>query len=365
MPTTLTVRSRELNELDIGEFLRALRSAGDVRLTLDVPLRLDAVGMAMVVATASRGRGKLTVDFASRSPSSSVMASVHESLLAPLIWGSSAPGPRELSRRAMLAEEPIVIDPANRTFCAHTARLALSGRLAFQADLERLCRASRIVVPGSVYGAISTIAFETASNAEEYGAFEADDSAPPTALRYLAARVHEGTPVAVSASASRYVDAYVSAGHSKPGRWLELLIVDAGVGMAYPSFHVMAVERGWPNHNVFSEPLGEEQARLNVILNSRESTKGRWGRIINSETSKGEGTRFVMLRLSAVRGYAALHTGRSKAEWWYARPERTPRDVASLPPYNVLDESQPFFGGTIWHVLVPLDTQLRLDLGPT
>ena len=362
MSSSLTLSSSDLSTTPLDRLLNLVRGAASVTLHLDQPLHLDAVRVAMIVATISQGNRSLSITFPGGHPQASVIASLHHSLLSPVIWGADPPSPYSMTTKSILPSSRIVTDPATKTICVHTSRLPLNSRESFQAAFERLCRAASILVPGSVYGAVATIAFETTSNAEEYGAFALAEAESPVALRYLIARLHDKPPLALSSSAALYLESYLKSGHSPSTRWLELLVVDAGVGISYPSYYVFASNKNWPKTDVFEEPFDVERARMQLVLNTGESTKGRWGRIVNAETARGEGTLFIRIRLSAVRGYLALHSGRGRAEWWHAQVRREPSDIAAFPPYEVTEDMSSPFRGTVWHVLVPLDAQLTLPL---
>lgn len=362
MAAPLELRASALAGFPIDQLLGKVERAGDVTLRMDGRIDLDAVSVAMLIVALSKRERSVSVAFTARGRQASAIASLRESLLAPVLWGSEEPASLTASSGQLLGGDGAIADHEARTFIAPTGAFPLAARSAFQASLEKLCRRAGVLVPPTAYGAVSTVAFETASNAEEYGAFADIDGSTPSALRYLIGRLHTDVPRAVPPSVSAYLQDFEAAGHSLSTRWFELMVVDAGIGITYPSYYLLASGNGWPTKSVYEMPGADERARLNLILNTRESTKGQWGRIVNQETARGEGTRAVMIRLSSVRGYVAAYSGRSRAEWWYSRTTRSHIDVAGFPPYEVLENIPTPFVGTIWHVLVPLDAQLTLNL---
>jgi hypothetical protein len=130
--------------------------------------------------------------------------------------------------------------------------------------------------------------------------------------------------------------------------------------MPYPSYYVSSVGQNRVNHDVYKADISEERKQLKFVLEEYESTKGRFGRRLNMQTVAGEGTKIVRQQIAGVRGFAGVRTGRCAATWWHASRTLTPREFRMLPKFEVLPITRALFSGTVWQILIPLDTQFSL-----
>jgi hypothetical protein len=337
------------------------KTSGDCRFVLDGAIVADVFKMALFLGAISRRQGLLQLRIPKRTPQT-VLVNLMSTILGQIAWSEGRPSDRDIETENLISTAAAATDAERGVFVTAPSLLASHSRIAFQADLARLLRASGMVVPETAHGAIATIAFEACSNAEEYGAMDETGSIP-VASRFFAGKLHNSLrPGDLHESAHYFLEKYVASGHASASRCLELVIADAGVGMSFPSYRVSARSLGRANSDVYQAEIAEEQLKLDMLLNSDESTKGQWGRLLNHETARGEGTKFMKFRLAAVRGYAAVRTGRCLAEWSYFRPELKAIDRAAFPPYYVHSRMKTLYRGTVWHILIPLDTQLALQI---
>jgi hypothetical protein len=156
----------------------------------------------------------------------------------------------------------------------------------------------------------------------------------------------------------------VESGFAPDTPWLELIVVDSGMGMGYPAHQIWARQSGSQVEDLYSTPAFEEQRRLFLVLNEPISTKGKWGKAINLQTSTGEGTIFIRDRLGGVGGYAAVRAGRSLAHWYTATRtfDHLHRRASRREPYTVVQQEYSPFFGTAWQILIPLETQFGLNI---
>jgi hypothetical protein len=229
---------------------------------------------------------------------------------------------------------------------------------AFQSDLVPFLQKAGIVLPRAFLAALTTIGFEAQSNAEEYG-FRSYRYNEDAAFRIIAGIQHEVSKD-VAPLAAEYFGEYFRAGHSPKTRWLELLVVDGGVGLAYPRYKKLAEESQWPEGDVYLTDYATERTMLNLVLNKGESTKGLWGRIINRHTVMGQGIKMIRFRLATARACALVRSGRAFASWYHPKQQLQSVDFANLPEYESSELEGELYYGTAWQVLLPLDPQLDL-----
>jgi hypothetical protein len=357
----LVLDSDGLSEFNADRFFASLIDAESVVLRISRPIGIDAATMAMAMASIWREGRPIEVDFGRKPPSARTIASLNRAFLAPLLWGEAPPLSGVFRRDDIMNHGVPVFDTMNRLLLTFPSRFHFTNRPTFQATLAASLSRSEIQVPETVIAAVSTILFEIASNVEEYGAYQTELGGP-TAFRFMAAQVHDALGEAIAPTARQYLDEYYAAGHARVPGWLQIVVADAGPGLAYPSYLAFARATSRANTDIHSADSAEEIQRFHLVLNSSESTKGTWGRVLNRETRRGEGTKFIRFRLAAVRGYASCRSGRSHAEWWYARPAIGPDDFKGLRGYDVHEAGTVPFRGTTWHLLVPLNPQLALEV---
>jgi hypothetical protein len=321
---------------------------------------LDGLRAALIAGAISQRERDVEIVIQSSRATETAIRSLYACGLGQLFWKHGVPSSSAIRPFQVRAPVEALASKELRILSVEPSQLVALSRQEFQAAVVRLLASADITVPGRVQGAIGTICFETASNAEEHGAADVY-GAYTDKLRYLFARVHSDFGKSLAPEASQYLDAFHSA--QPPSRdWLEIVVCDAGMGISYPSYHIWAKDTGRPGLDVYSVDAVEERLRLGMILNSTESTKGRWGRVLNRETERGDGTRFIKFRLAACSGYAAVRSGRSMAEWFFAKPERKPVDVREQGAYSVHNVEYSLYRGTVWYILTPLTPQLALSL---
>lgn len=360
-PRMLNLSLPEIAAAPIAELLRGLQTESQVRLHVHKPAWLDALRAAQFAIALSRPDIEIELDVESGSKGEKAFDSFSHSGLAAL-FANAAPGAKIHMRGTELrASAEATIDAARRLLVVQPSTLAAYRRIPFQQALLSLFTDAGIEPHKTVKHALATICFEATTNAEEHGVTD-EEGAPKDQLRYLFARINDGHGERLAPEAAEYLSSF----HSQQPRsrgWLELVVADSGLGICYPSYYLSARDTNRSNCNVYQADIAEEHVRLARILNTNaESTKGRWGRVFNRETEKGDGTKFIKFRLSAFSGYAAIRTGRSMAEWYFAKPERTPQDVEDFGPYSVHDREYPLLKGSIWYFLAPLTPQLALPL---
>lgn len=358
---SLDIRLSDLDAAKASQVLEAISEVELVRLRLDTEPRVDSQSLLSLMMAICRHDRQLSVSMPAGPRASAIAAGLYRTFAGYLLWNGKDPHEFETSSADLFNRMRSTILRHGEGFVVQPKDLSLHSRMGFQADLERLFRSAGIEVSPTIYGAVATIAFEAILNAEEHGSFDLLGHRI-NAPRFLGAQLHRGFGRSVAPSAWRYLESYVAAGHAEQSGWLELVIADGGVGIPYPSFHVFATQKEWSETDIFRTPLSQERERLERLLNLPESSKGEWGQVVNLETARGDGTRFIKVRLAAVRGYASIRTGRFLAEWWYSKTKVRADDFASLPAYEVYSEAMPLLRGTIWRVLVPLQTQLTLEL---
>ncbi len=356
-----SLTSSQFSALSYDDIVRLGSSGGEVALHVSDPLPHDPMRVGLLLACMSRHDGTLTVTFQHTPVTSPIALSLKRSMLGPLLWGSNSPKAITIPTANLARADLAVTDPESRLVCVHSSKLDPTNPDDFQADLVDYLRASRLPLGGFILGALTTVAFEASSNAEEYSPFYTpSDSAD--VFRFVALQRHESPTRLLAPLAQDYFASYHAAGHADTAGWLELTVVDAGMGIAYPSYYLLPEQLRGPNRDVYQANPVEESTRLQLVLDEITSTKGAWGRVLNRHTAVGQGTRYIKFRLAAVRGFASVRTGRFSAQWSYPRVEISSRDVAQLPMYTVSSQATSLFVGTAWQVLIPLNTQLALGV---
>jgi hypothetical protein len=344
MSHPLRIDSDDLQLASLSQLADAIGSSSGVVVKFGAgPTKPDLLRLTQVMLLAEASRTSLSfVGWESSKTPESTLAAWYEEALA----GHSADSPETAA------------SPSTKSFVSATSRFPLSNRIAFQGYLTRQLAKVGIAVPSSVYGALSTIAFEAAMNAEEHGSVPID-GALRNPRRVLAACLRAKPRDVLPSASSEYIEEYRAHGHSDPQFWLELVVADTGVGIAYPSYRSIATRAGRTDQDLYRATFAEERMRTQILLNSKLSTKGEWGRTINRETASGDGKNLIRLQLSAVRGFVSVTAGRTQSVCWYAKATRTPTDLGELR-YEVLDVEQPLLRGTIWHLILPVDQQFSL-----
>jgi hypothetical protein len=352
--------SEDISGLSAEHLIEAADQADDVVLTFDSPVRAECLKIALLVATLSRRERIVRVEFGRNGANENLLQSLRQTLLGPLIWRNERPGPVRVLSTTLGRSDMRFADRASHVLCLSSGALDSHTREAFQADLALWLREAGILISDGIFGRVAAIAFEANSNAEEHGAVRIDDPTRPVS-RFLAAVIHRRLPSELSPTIATYTRQYYASGHSADTGWLEILVVDAGMGMAYPSHYQFALETGRISTNVYEADPAEEQQRLGRVLEDYVTTKGAWGRVLNNQTTAGEGTKLIKVRLGTLRGYASVRTGRCIAHWYNSDLHFGAAERAQLSPYTVEREALHLFHGTAWQILVPLNPQFTLS----
>lgn len=354
----LILSGAEYSALEYDDLLLAIQSADGLHLRIDSEIAPDCLRTLLTLATLSAERKSLRIDLTAVRRAA-VLASLHKALLAPLAWTTRAPKSGDINLGAVTPALDLASEE-HRYFVAHTSHLRATKPDAFQADLVAHLRRARIILPKTFLASLTTIGFEAHSNAEEYG-YRSFNSADEVSFRVIAGVVHEARQ-GIAPLAAKYFDDYVAAGHSATTRWLELLVVDAGVGLVYPRFTVLASGAQWPNQDVYAGDHATELYLLDMILNKGATTKGSWGRVVNRHTAPGQGMWQIKYRLATSRSCAIVRAGRSVAYWYQPRLTLKSLEIAELPGYEASRDLKTLFRGTAWQILLPLDPQFELGL---
>jgi len=354
----IVITATDLSSLDSDQLLSRVGRSSHVDIRLDEPVRDDAFKFAVLVSALAHDSRRLTVATPPRR--SRAYTSVQSSLLGTLLWGMADPEPLDLQTDQLTLTGSRASE-ASRRFCAHSSQLSSNTREEFRDDLAVGLRGAGIRVSTQQLGEIAALAFEANSNAEEHGA-QRLESPEASVLRFIVVTAYDAFGEHVAPSATHYFDAYTRAGHSREKGWLELIVADSGMGMAFPSYYRLAAKSRWDAANIYDENADVERLRLQLVLEDAVSTKGEWGRVLNRQTAVGEGTRWIKFLLGSLRGYASVRTGRSVATWFYPFASFEGRRRAQPDSYMLGNDELPMYGGTAWHILIPLNTQLALPI---
>lgn len=243
-----------------------------------------------------------------------------------------------------------------------TAALRLSSFERFDVSLRGELQRCGILVPDYTWGAIATVLYEAATNAEEHGSRILDDQQESRIRLVGISWLREPPSTLDRPDLMGYQDKFVQHYDLPVAGWLHASVVDSGMGIPFPSHRFFAQRQGWSEEswNVYSAPHAVEFERLRRVLNTYESSKGGdWSRSINTVTPPGYGTRLIQHRLGFARGFASVRTGRGRGYWFWGGAHFDSHERGDPPPYEV-EAASTTFRGTAWEVLVPLSQQLRL-----
>lgn len=356
----LALSATEYSSLGYDELLEAIETANGLEIQINEAVTPDCLRTCLVLASLAAQQKRLRITFRSKVLSRALVRSLHESLLAPLVWKDNLLTSCEVEASGLVTDGLKTVNKEHRYFVAHTSHLRATKPDAFQADLVIQLRDAGIVLPGAFLAALTTIGFEAHSNAEEYGyrSFTESDLVPFRVITAIVHENHEG----IAPLAQRYFEAYTQSGHSLATRWLELLVVDAGVGLAYPRYARLAAASGWDNEDLYARGHSAELTMLRIVLEKAGTTKGQWGRVINRHTMPGQGLGQIKRRLSLARACAIVRAGRSMAHWYNPQLELEKIGRGDLSPYEPSERMHAFFRGTAWQFLLPLDPQIAMAL---
>lgn len=350
--------SDEYNELPVEELVDELADVRSVRLHIDKPVKSDGVRSFLVLSAIARADAVLEIEFPFGTASREVADSLDACLLGPFLWSSAPRRNLKVSVNAIGQPDLYYADPQRNLLFTHTSALSSRNREEFRTDLALAMRRAAIFVPESVFNALSLIGFELNSNAEEYGALNEFGEEVPT-FRVFAVSIQPQLQPEVATLATTYLEQYAST-HTSGDAWLQVIVADAGVGMAYPSYFVRESSDSRVERNIYSVTPAEEQAQLRLVLEDYTSTKRTFGRRLNLQTAVGEGTKIVRFQIAGVRGFAGVRTGRCTAMWWHTSRTLTAEEFHRLGRFEVQSASAGPLRGTVWQVLIPLDTQFGL-----
>ena len=345
----------------------ALSGEDPVQIQLRGAVDIDALTTLILACLLSRKTAPILIDIAGNALTSSAQESLHRSLFIPLLLpkglskGKYEIDPAEVAVRENFIVPKVLLLPAEALVCNNSRE--------FQRLIAQAFRRAEIVVPTELLILLSSIGFEATLNAEEHGSVRLGGGESNEGIRGFAAMVHaDGTTL--DSRAREYVSQYVAQFRRPEGGWLEIIVIDNGMGLAYPNFYLSALERGLDNPHLYTTNPAIERARLEEALKDGFTTKGRWGKLVSTQTRPGAGTEVIRKRLGSVRGYSALRTGRSAATWSYLRPRVA--YVRNTLRGDHPDNIQPFiiqtvqpefvFEGTAWQFVIPLTAQAELPL---
>jgi hypothetical protein len=353
------VKWEDLRSENLNALLTEHASQSEITLDLRRSATSEAFATGIFLASLSQLQSTLLVRLPQRKTTELWTRNLERSLLRALLWRSDEWPSTTTRDGAALSERPHQIGEG--MLCVSTAVLSSSSPVRFNAQLASYLHRAGIQVPGMVLGSVAAIGFEACSNAEEHGAFRgANDTAG--VMRFAAAFHHPPQPDRLDADATAYTRTYLERFSPPEQGWLEIFVIDAGPGMTYPSFYLMARESKWEGTDIYRTEYGVERVRLQTILESDVTTKGKWGRSLNTFTRPGYGTKVIKIRLALARGYAALRTGRAFASWSCMLPNTDLTQRDALPAFAVSENARALFRGTAWQVVVPITKQLELSL---
>lgn len=356
--TYLRVSSADLAEGDFESVIRSIRGIRDLEVRFGGAKQPSVLRIAVLLAAAAHEKVYLRLRF---DGSTSDIARQQRSSPIRAFYGDRPTADLDVWLQTGLERVHESVDSANGTITARCATLSTTDRDAFQVDLLSRLRLARVPLPASVLGTVVTAMFEACTNAEEHGAILEKDG-ERTQLRVFSLRYLRGTPNPSTSLDKAYLDSLLTHGRTAPTAWIEAIVLDSGMGLSYPAYFVRARQEGRANADIYLADPAEERVRLRMLLNEGLSTKGQWGRSLNLQTRAGDGTRLLRFQLASVRGFAQVRTGRSLAGMYYSSATLTARERAQMSAFEVVDEEYSLCRGTVWHMLIPLDTQLQLGL---
>jgi hypothetical protein len=356
---SLSLSADELQNATIDELLTEAVQARSLRLVIDKPVECDAVRVILLISVAARNGALVKVEFPYGQATRESAEALDRILLGPLLWSSAPRRNLSLSGTELRNRQIYFADPERKVFWSHTSDLSARTREEFRTDLANGLRAAQIFVPATVFNALSSIGFELNSNAEEYGALD-EEGQVTDSFRVFSVSLQASLPPSQSILAAKYLHEYAST-HDRGRAWIQVIVADSGVGMAYPNYFVRSTSADpREEKNIYRRSVREEQTQLGLVLEDYSSTKNSFGRRLNLQTAIGEGTKIVRHQIAAVRGFVGVRTGRCQATWSHASRTLTTEEFYRLGRFEVSDIASALFLGTVWQVLIPLDTQFGL-----
>lgn len=358
MSEVISINSEQFSELPIERLLDKLAGVTNVRLFIDKPVRSDGVRSLLTIAAMARAKAILEVEFPYGTATREVAESLDACLLGPLLWKDAPRRNLKFSVEKLNRSSQFYNYPEKRLLYIHPARLSSRRREEFRADLALALRKSAVFLPDSVFNALALIGFELNSNAEEYGALD-EHGVEVESFRLFCVSIQSQLNSQEATLAKTYLNEYATT-HTPGEAWLQVIVADGGVGMAYPSYFVRENFDSRGIRNIYLATPDEEQAHLRLVLDDFTSTKRTFGRRLNLQTAVGEGTKIVRFQIAGVRGFAGVRTGRCAATWWHTSRTLTAEEFYRLGRFEVQSLDAAVFKGTVWQVLIPLDTQFGL-----
>lgn len=360
----LRISSQRLGTQDAEDLVRAVESADEVVFDLDRSFRADALKIVMLICAATRRERQITLQFGGVAPSAGLRESLDRSLVTAflpqpentLTTGSFASG-------EIAARSTPYVDRGRHLLCISTSDLDCKTRDGFYSDLAKWAVAAGIGVHTSIMRRVAMLAYEPNANAEEHGSVRLTDAksfdAKPVFRCFAAILSDEpGTPLPPSAAA--YQERYQRS-HEARTRWLQIIVADAGMGLAFPAFLLRAQAMNSSCKDVYEADYDAERAQLEEILTKGVSTKGFWGNQLSGSGAVGQGMTLIKRNVARLGGFASVRAGRCQATVSYTGPAFDEAAVKSIS-YEVDRAERPVFRGTLWHLLIPLDQQLQMNL---
>jgi hypothetical protein len=355
------ISAQTLSSCTADQLIQRVRDAEEVTFLLNSSFNADIRKILLLIATLSRGERSLTVEFPTGGPTDGIWESLSQSMLGPLL-GIRHQSNFTLASAGLRVPEGGHVDRARRLFCVPTDLLNVGSQSGFQADLGRWFRAAGVSIPTEEFLRVAALAFEANTNADEHGSLRVGpDGAPDpsTVYRCFHARLHDQPGPDLSAEANQFLQRHRQ-GYDKRGRWLEINVVDAGMGVAFPTFASRAHRLGSAADNIYAFDHATEVGQLAEVLARRISSKGYWGYVRSPSSVTGEGISLITRNVIRLGGFASLRAGRSIASLSGTSPNNA---MPTKTPEYVIDSlERVFFGGTAWQLLVPLDAQATLAL---
>ena len=363
--TTVANRSMTLsaNALATKPVDQVITEMGGSDVVFDVgqSFRTDCFASVMLACALSRTARQVTLKLPVTGVSDGIEESFARSLLGPLIWRSTRPSAGSISSDEIAGTALAHVDRDRHLFAVSTSLLESRTPSAFQADLARWMVAARISVDASVFDRVAALTYEANANAEEHGSTRLThaktfDGRP--VFRCFAMRLHDEPSTPLSPMAGRYLQEY--ARHfSQRTRWLEVVVGDSGMGIAYPRFLLRAQSMRSSITDIYQASFHAEAGQLDELLTKTTSTKGYWGRAQSTYGPVGQGFSLMKRNLVRLRGFGAVRAGRCAATIACANAIFSESEERSVE-YTVVGEELPQFGGTVWSLLLPLDQQREL-----
>ncbi|MEO8561696.1 MAG: hypothetical protein ABI601_06450 [bacterium] len=360
----VSLSSHSLGTRPADELLRSIEAADEVVLNLNRSFVASVSKILLLAAALSRRERQIRVVLPDGGATDSIRESSKQTLLEPLVLGANSDRTEAFSSSSVGVPEGGYVDRERRLFCVPTELLDRRDRETFRSDLAKWFRAAAIALPPAEFDRVVALGYEANTNSAEHGSTrQVDegilDSRP--VFRCLSARLHDEPGPALPDDANAYVREYSQAFRSRT-RWLEMNVVDAGMGLAYPSFLVRARHFRSRCKNVYEAGFEAETGQFAEVLSRRISTKGHWGNVQSTASVTGEGIPSITKNIIRLRGFASIRAGRCAASLSAARVVEPSERTVGIPEYRIQTQERAFFGGTAWQLLLPLDQQISLAL---